>query len=30
MTPGEFFWFGIGCLTGVVFMVILLYGRIRR
>ena len=30
MTPGEFMWFGVGCLTGVAFMVVLLWWGVRR
>lgn len=30
MTTGEFRWFGIGCLVGVVFMVILMNTMLRR
>ena len=30
MSPGEFMWFGIGCLVGVVFMIVLLNTMWRR
>jgi len=30
VTTGEFMWFGIGCLTGVVFMIVLMAVRLRK
>jgi hypothetical protein len=30
VTTSEFMWFGIGCLTGVVFLVVVLAVRLRK